>query len=700
MRAARCWAVAVVLGVSACAGGRAADAADAEGSITVVPMRYIAVDGDAGKFRAHHWMNDGYAGGIKDASGHFTSPDGIEVSGAGHALIGANDFGAELAIKKEDVGFFDFGYSEFRKYFDNGAGAHRRFATFQLPTTDKDLRLDIGKFGFETGLTLEGWPELALEYEREFKEGAKSRLTWTSVKEVGEARNIGPSWQEVNETVDSFVVKAKKDDLAGFNVHGEQRWEFTRIETLREERYLANTGVASDTKVRQQNQGPQAILLATTLGGERSFLEDKVLMSSGYHFNHLKNRETETMTETNAAGVITNFSRGENKINARADNDYDSHAWVQHVTFNPWQTVSFGAKLKSEVITRHGNSVYPWYSEYVSSPEAFDQVMDHQEVTLADAKTARWGEGLSLRFTGVPRTALYTELEFEQSRMLLREDRQSLDGPDTGNDAVATEVFTRETVTHVQRSAWTLGGRTNPWPFLDLTSQVRHRVHNNDYDDQRETVASGARSAFFDGQSTHTDEFSTRITLKPCRWFRPSFRYQLRADTYATRAESQSIAKTGSLSNIYTFDVMLQPARDLVTTATFSRQTASMTTPARLTSMNPGSNLPVYTIPAFNADVNTWMFGADYAFKPNVMLNGTMQYSWAENFNDFANTAMPYGADFHKLDLTTGVKWSPVKLQDTSVGAEYNLYTYNPNENVEGGEYTAHVLWFEVSQKF
>ncbi|MBI3996999.1 MAG: hypothetical protein HY352_05000 [Candidatus Omnitrophica bacterium] len=693
MRATRCWVLAVVIGSSAFAGMHAATAADAEGFITTVPMRYIVVDGDSGKFRAHHWMNDGYAGGIKDASGHFALPDGTEVSGEGHALIDANDLGAALSIKKEHLGFFDFDYSEFRKYFDTGAGAHRRFATLQSPDTDKDLQLDIGKFGLETGLTLEGWPELSVEYEREFKDGTKSRLTWTSVKEASETRSIGPSWQEIDETVDSFALKAN-DDIAGFALHGEQRWEFARAETLREEKYLATTGVASDTKIRRQNQGPQAIVLTTTLGGERSFLEDKVFMSSGYHFNHLKNREIESITETDAAGVITNFSRGENKTDARSDSDYDSHTWVQHVMFNPWQTVSIGTKLKSEVITRHGNSTYPSYAESSATPEAFDTVLDHTEVTLSDAKAARWGEGLSLRFTGVPRTALYTELEFEQSRTLLREDRRSLDGPDTGDDSVATEVFQRETVTEVRRGAWTLGGRTSPWRFVDLTTQVRRRVYNNDYDDQRETVASGARSAFFDGQSIHTDEFSTRLTLKPCRWFKPSFRYQLRADKYATRAEAQPIVKTESLSNIYTFDVMVQPVRDLITTATFSRQTASTTTPASVFS-TASSN-----IPTFNADVNTWLLGADYTFKPNITLNGALQYSSANNFNDYANTGLPLGADFHKLDLTAGMKWSPMRLKDTSIGAEYGLYTYNPNENVEVGDYKAHMISFEVSRTF
>ncbi|MBI3088277.1 MAG: hypothetical protein HYY91_05275 [Candidatus Omnitrophica bacterium] len=666
------------------------EAADPEVAVALVPMRYAFVDGDVEKFRAHHWMKEGYAGGVKEFLFRHTLPDGTFLSAEGHAFPSQNDFGTDVELKKDTLGFFNLEYSEFRKYFDGNGGTHRRFSTFQTIDADEDLALDIGKLGVETGLTLEGWPELSFAYEREFKDGAKSRLTWTSVTEAGEARKIGPSWQDIDEIVDAFALTANHE-LAGFALRGEQRWEFARSETVRHEVYRSTNATASESLMRTQDQAPESTLMTTTLGAERHFLNEKVFLSTGYHFAHLDSREYETLIEMNAAGVVTNFSRAENKFDSRADNDYDSHTWVGNLTTQLGESLSFGTKLKSEVIKRQSNSTYPAYSEYVTSPEAFDLVVDHTEANLTDTKAARWGEGFSLRFTGLPRTALYTELEFEQSRVLMREDRQSLDGPDTGNDAVATEVFMRETVTDVRRGVWTLGGRSSPWPFLDLTAHVRRRVNNNDYDDQRETVASGARSAFIDEQNIHTNEFVTRFTLRPCRWFRSSVRYQYRDDDYSTRAESQDTVKTGTRSHIYTYDVTLQPLKELVTTASFSRQNAATTTPARYAS-TPSN------IPTFNADVSSWLFSADYAPKPNLTWTSSLLYSRAQNFNDFADTGMPFGADFHRLDLTTGIAWSP--SDQTSLGLDYALYTYNPNENVESGDYTAHVIWLEVTQQF
>ena len=694
MRAAARWIFpALLLGAGMCRFAPALDAAEPEISVRLAPVRQVFVSGDKEKFRAHHWMKDGYTGGIEDFSGHYEFPDGTVFSTEGHALIDQNDLGTELSLKKEGLGFVDLDYSEFRKYFEGTGGVHRRFATLQVNETDQDLALNIGKLELETGLALEGWPELAFSYEREFKDGAKSRLTWASVTEAGEVRKIAPSWQDINEVVDAFALEANHE-VAGFTLTGKQRWEFVRAENFRVERQLATTSSAADARFRTQDQAPQADLMTTTLGAERSFFGDKAFVSSAYHFAHMDNREFETIIETNAAGVATDFSStSEQKPNNRADNDYDSHTWVGSVMAAPWSWLSVGTKLKSEVIKRESNSTYN-RDLNASDPQTGepDGIINGSDVSLNNTKAVRWGEGFSVRSTVLPRTALYSELEFEQVRILLREDRQSLDGPDSGSGVVANEVFNRETVTEVRRGVWTLGGRTDPWPFLDVTAHVRRRVNNNDYDDQRESApgSSTARSAFMDAQNLHTNEFATRTTFKPCRWFQTSFRYQFREDNYFTRVETEPVVETGMRSHIYTYDVTLQPVRELLATASFSRQSAVVSTPARF----PASP----NIPPFNAGVSTWLLSAEYTPTPRVVLTNSLLVSRAENFNDYADTGMPYGADFHRLDLTTGLTWS--LTENTSLGAEYALYTYHPNENVEAGDYTAHVIWLNGTVKF
>ncbi len=660
-------------------------AADPEVSISLAPIRQAVVRGDEDKFRAHRWMREGYVGGLTELSLQYAFPDGTALSAESRALIDQNDLGADFSLQKESLGFFNLDYSEIRKYYDKTGGVYYPFSTFRSSDTFKELELDLGHFGLETGLTLEGWPELAFEYEREFKDGAKSRLTWSAVKEGSTTRNIGPSWQDIDEVVDTFALKTRHE-LAGFALRGEQRWELVRTETFREEKLLATTGVAADTKIRRQDQAPEATLMTTTLGAERSFLNDKVFTSTGYHFAHMDNREFEAIIESNAAGTPTNFSNPKQIRDARADNDYDSHTWVGNLTMTPWSWLSLGTKLKAETIHRESNSRYPQdaspSSAGGSTPDGtIELVID----SFAKNKVVRWGEGLSLRVTALPRTALYTELELEQARIQMGEDRKVVVG------SSASDVFNRYTITDVRRGTWTLGGRVDAARFLDVTAHVRRRVNNNDYDDQRESVASStALSAFIDRQDVQTNEFATRVALKPCRWLRSSVRYQFRDDDYSTAFEGQNLTKAETRSHIYTFDVSAQPLSELSTTASFSRQTAVTTTPA--------TSLSSTHIPAFHADVNTWLLSTDYTPKPTVSLTNTLQFSTAENFNDFTASGMPFGADFDQLDVTTGMTWA--LAAETSLRMEYAFYSYVPGSLAEVGGYHAHVVWLEVTKTF
>lgn len=682
----------VVLGAAAGIHPSFAQAQEEELSVTFMPIRSILIDGDDQKFRAHHWMKDPYAGGISSLVFKHQGAAGMSVSGQGHALAGQNDLAAELLFKKESLGFFSVDFAQFPKYEDGTGGVYHLFGPLQVNETDKELTLEIGKLNLETGLTLPGWPELSFLYEREFKDGAKSRLTWTAVREGAVTRNIGPSWQEVEEKVDLFALKAHHE-AAGFQIQGQQRWEFVRSELFREERSLSTTTTASDKKIRRQDQAPEADLATTTLSGQRHFLNEKIFVSGGYRFAHMDNREFESLLEFNADGSPRNFSNPKQQVNARADNDYDTHTWVGNFVAAPCKWLSLGARMKSEVVKRESNASYPTDAVPNSAGGSIPNgIIDRTDVSLNDSKAVRWGEGFSLRFTGIPRTALYTELELEQGRVLLREDRKSLDGPDAGNGASADEVFNRRTITHVQRGAVTVGGQTAPWTFLDLTAHFRYRRNNNDYDDQQETSpgASAARSAFIDGQVVETQEVATRLKWKPCRRFTPSLRYQLREEDYQTRVENELPVGTGVTRHIYTFDVILEPLKDLLTTLSFSRQAAATATPARFA---PNANTPT-----FNANVNTWLASADYPLCPHVAVNGTLEYSRARNFNDFASTGLPLGADFDELDLTTALTWT--LREGVSLTGRYGFYHYQPNSRVETGDYNAHVIWIEASKKF
>ncbi|MBI4352464.1 MAG: hypothetical protein HY593_00910 [Candidatus Omnitrophica bacterium] len=692
-------AVGLLLGFSCLLHAAEGSGADETLSVIAEPVRYSFVKGDVEKFRAHHWIKDGYAGGIQEASLDKNLPWDTTLSMEGHGLIDENDAGGKLSLKREGIGrgggkglwgflegenwvFLNMDYSEFRRYYDGTGGFYRRFGSLAFNETDKELALNIGKFSIETGVVLENLPDVTLRYEREFKDGAKSRLTWTDVKEGSVTRKIGPAWQDIEETVDVFEVKAK-GKAAGFDWNGEQRWEFVRTDALREEKSLATTGVAADTKIRRQHQEPESDLITTILGAKRWFFKDKVYFGSDYRFSQIDSREVESIFETDANGVPTNFSNPKQIRDAHADNDYTTHTWVQSLKAILHPFWSLHTKFKAETIKRDGTSTYP----ADNGGGAPDGTIDQIDVSEIDNKVVRWGEGVSLRFSGLPRTALYTEFEGEQVRNWLSEDRQS---------KVAGEVFSREVIAHMFRWTGTVGGRTSPWDFLALSAHARRHEDDIRYNNLRHTpqTASGAKSVFVDGQKIDTGEIAARIELRPCRWFRPAFRYQFQNRDYlawgipddANRQESAATA------HIYSFDLALQPLDDWLLTAAFSLQDIATKTPARFSSNS------AVAAPTFNADVYSWLFGTEYAWRPEVILTGFFQYSRAANFNDFSDVGLPLGVDYKQMDLTAGCRWKVNK--DMELEPKYSLYQYYANPDAEYGNYNAHLFWLEMKVRW
>src|SRR6185436_19757509 len=76
-------------------------AEEANGSVTVI-NRNASVKGAVGKFRAHHWMKDGYAGGIGEITFDEKVGKDTEFSFEGYSIPAENDHKAEILIRKGD----------------------------------------------------------------------------------------------------------------------------------------------------------------------------------------------------------------------------------------------------------------------------------------------------------------------------------------------------------------------------------------------------------------------------------------------------------------------------------------------------------------------------------------------------------------------------------------------------------------------
>ncbi len=658
-------------------GGRFLFAEEPKIMVDGAPLRYAFVEGDANKFREQNWIREGYAGGIQEFSLEQKNlPQDLSVSMEGHAIVEDNDYEAHVLVEKKNLGFTKFEYQEFSKFFDDTGGVYAPFTSLRVNSLGRDLELAIGHLRVEAGLVREGLPKISAAYERRFKDGAKSRLSWTPVREGAVTREIGPSFQEIREVVDSVEIKAEHT-LKGIEIKNEERWEWVDTELSREEKNLATTGVAADGKIRVQTQNPKSKLFSTTTALQKWFREDRFFSGGAYHFLHMSNSEIENIFEMNKDRAIFNFANPKQIRNARADNEYDAHTWVGSLMFVPWKPFSVTTNVRTEVMDRSGNSSYP-QDTTLGTP---DGIINNTEISRTEDRVGQVGESLSLRYTGIPHTALYNEFEFEQVRNWLSEDRHSLAGQSASN---GNEAFGRETITHTSRGIWTIGGQFLPCRFADLFAHFRIHRNNNDFDDKRETQpgASTSKSAFFDALNIQTEEFTTHLALKPFPWLRPSVRYQFQMRDYMARVEDLESVTTEMDSHIFNFDVSLQPRKNWLIVSGVSPQYAWVETPARFFGTGGA--------PRFQANIWTWFFNMSCNLNESVSLTNNFEFATADNFNDHTEGGLPLGAAYHQLNLSSSINWSITK--HIGLQLEYSFYRYAADERVSSGDYYANLI--------
>lgn len=640
-------------------------------------MRYAAVDGDMDSFQAHHWLNSGMDGGLREFTA--TSDDiGDEYTlySEGRLLPANGEYYFETEIEKEDASYLHLDYHQFRKYYESEGGVYHRFdAPYANIDSGRDLFLDIGKLGIEYGLTPEDKPKVAFIYEFEFKKGAKSRLTWYDVTQGAVVRKIAPSWQEIDEDVHVFEIKAS-DNFHGTNWKFEQFWEHAESRNLRNETAYSNTTTASDRKIREQIQQPESEVIATTFELDRWLIKDKLFGTAAYRYGQVEVKEIEDIFEMNANRDFVNFANAESVRGAVGTGQLQTHTGVLSGHWVVNKDLSTTLKFKGEDVNRDGSSDHPMDR----ATPAPDQVIDQNDFSTIEDDAYRFGEGFSIRYTGIPRLALYNELEFEQIRNNLLEDRAS---------GSSGEVFSRQTITRSYRGGNAVGFNYYPNEIITLTGQYRHHQDNVDYDDQRETdpAGTGAKSAFVDRFFSKTDEFSWRVKWALLDWLKPVFRYRFQLKEHTVGYEANPLdLDSESVSNIYTVDVPLQLTPQLSMGASFTAQDAWVRTPA--------AESTTLTYPEWNSDVNSVVFTTDYAVCSAATVHGLFQYQVADNYNDFTDIAMAYGADFEEYHAEVGVEWKVRK--DLTVEPKYGYYQYRSGDNTSDTNYDAHVAWLGV----
>ena len=652
--------------------------AGAQTVATAVPvLRWISVSGDERKFREHFWMKEGVHAGLQSFFvQERPSPDST-ITLEGRLFPADEDFGFGLRYDRFNTGFIDVGFEQYQKYYDDSGG----FYPFAQPvfSPDRDLEMRIGKAWVHFGLTLPDAPQVAIGYEFQFKEGAKSTLQWGPVSrtslpvlpETEIARNIYPAFKEIDEEVHILKFDASHD-FDGLFVEDNFRAELYDLKTQRQNARSLTEGQRAPSVIESVDERHEEFRAINSLRFEKE-VNDWWFLSGGF-LNSWADADASFRQETiHASGlpIAGDFWRSRSIILSQ-----NSTLLNGNTRLGPWQHFTLSGGVQSEWMRQEGVGNV---SLDTGNPAVF---LTLAPATLdANLQKHTLQESAQLQYKGLPFTSLYAEARLAQETYGTFERAIGGDHP-----------FVRDTDAKSDLADGRVGFQSSPYRIVSFGGHYRNRSKDTHYDDRIDNTPS--YPAFFRDRKIDTEEIEARVSLRPINWVKTTLTYQLvdtDFDSNTDRAPGGTPGgwlRAGSFNaNIYGLNLVLTP---------FTRWYFSSTLhyyDSRANSEQNGGP----SIEPYRGEIYSLLASATYAWSTNTDLSASYSFSRADyGQNNFA-AGLPLGIEYDWHAVQGGIAR---RFRRATVHLQYAFYQYAEPSIGGFNDYTAHGVFTTLNLRW
>jgi hypothetical protein len=634
-------------------------------------LRWIGVQGDQSKFRELDGMNNGFSGGVE----HFsvfqqTTPD-EKFSLEGNVLVPDQDVELKLAVDENDRGFVHAGFDEWRKYYDDRGGYDPAVIPPEF-SLNRDLYVDNGRIWVDLGLTLPHWPQVVLGYEYDFKKGTESTLEWGAVNSVNGVKNIAPATKAIDE--ETHIIKLDvTHDFDNWHLEDNARVEFYTESNRSDETntWLGGAPITQDDY--HHVQGMNTLMLEKQI-------RDWWFLSGGYYYSRLEG--SDFFNQTNSPNFEGNdpSSWSSGRITLRRESEIFSVASL----FTPLDYLSLSLGTQNE-----------WTHEEGFGASVPDFEVATNAFTSANYDEFKASQNANLRFTKIPFTVLFAEARSEEEG--IGEYQQEEDpGALTNKTDATSDRYNLQT-----------GFNTSPWRWFALDAQYQRQYSDTDYNhlidefgslvgDPTFVTPSNGYPAFILNRKIQTDEFETKLTLRPANWLRTTLTYQITATDYSSKTDPAflGLSPGGPIldgrydAQTYGFSTTLTPWRRFYLSGTFTySQSRAVTADNRDASIAP-----------YRGNIYTLTATATYALNSKTDLQANYNFSHAGYGQNNSALGVPLGLDFTRHQLIAGLTRRFSARVSGTLRYEFDQYT-EPS-SVGANNFTAHGIFATIAYKW
>lgn len=665
----------------------------------------VTLDGDRAQFEQEHRLpGNSVYGGIGDLHYERAIGSDAQLLFDGQARFDTNDYKLRLNLSKQELGYVEFGFEEFRTWYDGNGGFFPPNGQFFSPFFP-EMHIDRGDIWVELGLRVPEWPEVTLRYSHEFRDGQKDSTVWGDTTLTGipfATRDIAPAYRNIDETRDILSLDVSKtfgntDALLGF-----------RYEHSKDDNSLNTWRGAGDLSMLPgaqrfvtQHQRDDVDLFSGHAITETRF-SDSLWFTAGYSYTTGQNDLSGTRIFGNGFDApfgeplpsLDFFDHAYLDLAGTAQTD--EHVVNANLFWLPVKEVTVLTTFRYTHEDRDSSSSFLAFNPEFNLPPftalnpagGFHYGTGIPTFGTRSAYYDRFAESVELRYTGLRDLLLYGQAELQEENGHVNEF-QTLDESRTPLDKDTQFIGQK----------YSLGINWYPLPRLNLSAQYYHKIASYDND------LFGSQDQRLIGQDWNTDDANVRVTLRPAL---PAIlgdlslvtRYDFTRTTIDAQWAVDGVPLDGRQTGVITQHVIGEsinwnPVARLYLQTDISYVLNQTDTPASSIDLDPNISP---TVVNFKNDYWTVTVGGGYIINDKTDLHAEYTFYRADDYFNNSAVAVPYGMG--ATEHTASATLTRQLTKKVRLLLSYTYFDYSDETSGGHNNYRAHSIFSSLQFRF
>ncbi len=623
-------------------------------NLTLEPtVQAVDVHGNQAKYREIEGATAGVSGGVQNFSAEEQISPTERISMYGYAIVPEQNYNVQVALDKTDLGFIHSGFDQWRKYYATDGGYNPTVTPPQF-ILDQDLYVDNGRAWIDLGLDLPRWPQFVLGYEYQYKNGNESTLDWGTAN----GKNIYPATQTLDEQTHTIKFDVSKN-LDDWLLENNAQVQFYTEKNEGFESAILFGGTTPDQSIHTKDDYHQVHGM-DTLTLEKQ-LWDWWFLSGGFYYSQLSGNDF--FNQVNAIPSLgLNSTLSSQQITLTRRSEIFSLANL----FTPLHYLTFSLGTQNEWTKETG------FSEGIPDLELGGNVPANS--SLDEFKAS---QNANFRFSKIPFTLVSGDAQFSEDNYGIYQNED-------------TDELQRHTEANNFRYDLKTGFSVSPWEWGDLTVQGERQSSDTEYNQLQDVFLgvpgpTNGYPGFILDRAIVTDQFETKLALRPAMWLKMMLTYQISETEYSSKTDpaydpvlAEIVSEGGSITDgnyhlhTYGISATLTPFRRLYFYGAFTYS------PSRITTADNGDP----SIVPYQGSIYTASAAATYALNLKTSLQFSYNFSSADYSQNNAAAGVPAGMDYQRHDVIIGLTRKLTKNLSGSLHYQYSRYREPGTANV------------------